>query len=348
MKEKQLKQRNINFDILRALAAFGVVCIHSTIYEWKNHSPSETEFLVFNIINCLGRCAVPLFFMLSGAFMLQAKKCEKDILKKAGKLLFIYVVWSALYACAEMGSGFLHFRCSQWLEYFINAKFHLWFLPIIICIYMIFPILYAFVQYEDGRYVRYAVWIFFIFGICKNTLIVLFPENTYLNAVLGKCSVELCEYTGYFILGYYLMYLGKKEKKIYRAFMTYLIAVVFCIVATQLVSVRRNELVNVFSSYFSLPVYIEAVSIFTIFCRWKIDWQKCKRLGYVGSYIAGTSLGVYLLHPFVMEHLDSVFGINAKMCHAIISLPMVAVLSYSISVVVVGAMKKIPLLRGIC
>ncbi len=242
----------------------------------------------------------------------------------------------------------VHFQFSEWLDNFINAKFHLWFLPIMICIYIIVPVLYAFVHYEEGHYVGYAVVLFFVFGICKSTLIVLFPENVYLNTVLGKCSVELCEYTGYFLLGYYLLVHDKKRVKSYCAAITFGVAVLLAIVVTQIMSVCSNGIVNIFNSYFSLPVFVEAVSLFIIFRELKINWDKHSQIRKGVTYISGTSLGIYLLHPFVMEHLDSIIGINAKMCHPVLSLPAVTILSFVISGVVIGIMRKIPVVREVC
>lgn len=341
-------KRYTNFDVLRSLAAFMVVCIHSTIYYWKDYAPDSFGFFVFTLFNCIGRCAVPLFFMISGAFMLQHKIDIKYVLKKTGKLVLVYVIWSALYAFSELGGNIIHFQLSQWLDNFINEKFHLWFLPIMICIYVILPILYSFVHYEEGRYVGYAVVLFFIFGICKNTLIVLFPENDYLNTSLGKCSVELCEYTGYFLLGYYLLVLDKKKIRTYLAWIIYGVSVVFAIAVTQIVSMQQQKIVNVFNSYFSLPVFLEAVSLFIIFRELKIDWDRYSGIDRVVTYIARTSLGIYLLHPFVMEHLDSMLGINAKMCHVALALPVVVVLSFGISSVIIGIMKKIPVINKLC
>lgn len=341
-------KRHINFEVLRSVAAYMVICIHSTIYYWKDYEPDTLEFSAFSVFNCFGRCAVPIFFMLSGAFMLQHKIDIKYILKKAGKLALIYLVWSALYAISEMGSEALHFQISQWWHNFVNEKFHLWFLPVLICIYLILPVLRPFVNYEDGRYVGYMVILFLVFGICKNTLVVLSPDNTYLCTILGKASVELCEYTGYFLLGYYLLILNKQKVHPALAGCVYIVTVLFSITITQIVSIQEKQLVNVFNSYFTLPVFIEAVSLFVMFKELRIDWDKHRLASKVFTYTSGAGLGIYLLHPFIMEHMDSICGINAKMCTPALALLIVTLLSFIISWILIILMKKIPIVRKLC
>lgn len=140
----------------------------------------------------------------------------------------------------------------------------------------------------------------------------------------------------------------KKGIKSYCAAITFGVAVLLAIVVTQIMSVCSNGIVNIFNSYFSLPVFVEAVSLFIIFRELKINWDKHRQIKKGVTYISGTSLGIYLLHPFVMEHLDSIIGINAKMCHPVLSLPAVTILSFVISGVVIGIMRKISVVREVC
>lgn len=51
------KCRNVGLDILKVIAAFFVVCIHA---------PFENEF--GKDLKAISRCAVPIFFMITGFF----------------------------------------------------------------------------------------------------------------------------------------------------------------------------------------------------------------------------------------------------------------------------------------
>lgn len=69
-------QRNFNFDLIRSLACFLVVCIHCGGYVGELHETQGFSFcgnlLWFLWINIICS-AVPFFVMLSGALLLSGK-----------------------------------------------------------------------------------------------------------------------------------------------------------------------------------------------------------------------------------------------------------------------------------
>lgn len=70
-------QRNFNFDLIRSLACFLVVCIHCGGYVGELHEMQGFSFygnlLYFLWINTICS-AVPFFVMLSGALLLSGKE----------------------------------------------------------------------------------------------------------------------------------------------------------------------------------------------------------------------------------------------------------------------------------
>lgn len=339
--------RNLSFELLRVIAAFMVVAVHSTIYYWNLYNPTDPEYLAYNIVNCIGRCSVPLFLMISGGFMLQRKPDNVwYIVKKVVKLVIVYLIWSALYATLEFRGG--EHTISNWLYYFVNEKFHLWYLPVMAGIYILSPLIYAFTHFENGNYVKYAVIMFFVFGICKSTLISILGSESYISTMLEKAAVELCEYTGYFILGYYLMALYDKKIKLNVLVAIFAVSFIFSLTVTQIMSVVKQTPFNCFNSSFSITNFVEAVSLFLIFKGTADYWNERKKTGKLIMSISRASFGIYLIHPFVLERLDFSFGINTTIFNAFIALPFVAVLSFLCSYIVITVIKKIPVLNQLC
>lgn len=70
-------QRNLNFDLIRSLACFFVVCIHCIGYVDELHETLGFSFLG-NLLYFLWKnvicTAVPFFVMLSGALLLSGKE----------------------------------------------------------------------------------------------------------------------------------------------------------------------------------------------------------------------------------------------------------------------------------
>jgi surface polysaccharide O-acyltransferase-like enzyme len=347
MEDVMGNNRNLSFEMLRVIAAFMVLSIHATIYYWKDCPVDNIEYLAYNIVNCLGRCSIPIFLMISGYFMLRREpKSIGHILKKAGRLIFVYVIWSALYAIIEFRSG--EITIYNWLYYFVNEKFHLWYLPVMACIYIMFPLLYAITHFENGKYVKYAVILFFVFGICRCTLIAIFQNESLITAILNKSSVELCGYVGYFILGYYLGTIDSGRIKVKNLAVLFAVSFILPLVITQILAVVYKTQMNIFNSSYSIFNCMQGVALFLIFKKSSYDWNKHERFGKIIVSLSKASLGIYLIHPFILERLDFSFGINTKMCNAFISLPIVSVLAFVVSYVVITVVKKIPALKYIC
>jgi surface polysaccharide O-acyltransferase-like enzyme len=237
---------------------------------------------------------------------------------------------------------------SNWLHYFVNEKFHLWYLPVMAGIYILSPVLYAFVHFENGKYVKYAVIMFFVFGICRSTLISILGSESYISIMLNKVTVELCEYTGYYILGYYLMTIYDKKIKLNMLVVILVGSFIFSLTVTQIMSVVKQTPFNCFDSLFSITNFLEAVCLFMIFKGTADYWNGRKKTGTLIMSISKASLGIYLIHPFVFERLDYSLGINSTIFNAFIALPFVTILTFICSYIVITVLKKIPVLNQLC
>ena len=69
----ELNKRQMNMDALRVIAAVAVVFIHAASYS------SQVTFAFFNAVT---RFSVPVFFMISGYFMLGRDASPKTALGK--------------------------------------------------------------------------------------------------------------------------------------------------------------------------------------------------------------------------------------------------------------------------
>lgn len=87
------KERNHLIDAIKCLACFGVVMLHMPAVKFQKE--------IIDIQDMLGRCGVPLFFMISGYFA--AKHVEKDpgssrwFFKRAVKMLQQFVIFELIF-----------------------------------------------------------------------------------------------------------------------------------------------------------------------------------------------------------------------------------------------------------
>ncbi|MEI3529907.1 MAG: acyltransferase family protein [Bacilli bacterium] len=63
----------LDLDVLRILASIAVVLVHVASQKWYTVTDLKT-FTVFNFFDCIGRFAVPIFFMISGVLFLDKNR----------------------------------------------------------------------------------------------------------------------------------------------------------------------------------------------------------------------------------------------------------------------------------
>ena len=90
--------RVVKYDILRVAACFSIVLLHVSASYWSVVDVQSREFLVMTVYNSLTRFAVPVFFMLSGLFLVTPERENVAVGKRVLKLVALFYVWSAFYA----------------------------------------------------------------------------------------------------------------------------------------------------------------------------------------------------------------------------------------------------------
>ena len=89
------EKRMLHYDLLRILAAFSVVMLHSASQFWYTLPVTDKDWLIMNSYDSLVRFGVPVFVMISGALFLSDDK-KTDIKRlythNILRLLIIYIV----------------------------------------------------------------------------------------------------------------------------------------------------------------------------------------------------------------------------------------------------------------
>ena len=98
------KNRLIYMDILRIIACFSVVMLHTAAQFWYTLPIDQLEWKIANSYDAVFRFGVPIFVMISGALFLNKEKViniKKLYRHNILRLACVYIIWSCIYGLID-------------------------------------------------------------------------------------------------------------------------------------------------------------------------------------------------------------------------------------------------------
>ncbi len=294
-------KRIFYLDVLRCLACIAVVLTHACSTNMPSYG--SIDYVVSAILSCLPNGAVPIFVMISGALFLEEKKqiTNKKMLYYVLKLLKFYIFWDVVYCFIFrivrplITNSPVSFTTI--LGAIINGHYHLWFIPMLVGLYLIVPLLRLWVKTENKKYVKYYLFLSFIF-------VFLIPQGMSILGLLSEKTNEIVifdyinlkyvfGYTSYFILGWYLNNTKIEKKKL---FFVLLIVSLSVSVLNKILSAKYNVESFILSGNFSLITLFYVLSLFIVIKNIFIDYEKNNTFKKTICFIGDNSLGIYAIH----------------------------------------------------
>lgn len=195
--------KKINIDVARFVVSFLVIAIHISPFININQD------INFFFTRVLGRIAVPLFFMITGYFVIDGCLKDKSKLKKYTiKILKIYLFCIILYLPINIYMGKFNnisiFSIVK--DILINGTlYHLWYFPALI---LGIWITYYFIKKLGNRKTFIIVIVLYIIGLLGDSYYGL-TQNVYILSYIYDFIFKICDYTrnGLFYASIFL-YLG--------------------------------------------------------------------------------------------------------------------------------------------
>lgn len=347
MKGKMADKRMIHYDLLRIVAAFSVVMLHSAAQFWYTLDIYKREWMIANSYDALFRFGVPVFVMISGALFLRPDY-EMDIkqLYKHNilRLLVLYVVWSCVYGLWDARN--FQYAEAGWKPYvreMLYGRYHLWFLPMLIGIYVLLPLLRSWIHNSDKKNLQYFMGLFLVFQIGKETLRALTVMDE-LHYILDEIKIPMvCSYVGYFVWGYYLSHIGISRKIRNIVYVAVIPAMAGNVLLGNYLSHRSGEAQGVFYDSFGIFTFVVVTALFLL----AQEWFGLKSFGSISSgiicEISADTLGIYLMHIGLMEALE-IKGIHSMLLPNVVGIPVHAMLCFGICLIVAAILRRIPII----
>ena len=353
MKVEAVKEQGRTYclDLLRAVACLLVVLLHVSALFVR--SPlNSAGFWLGNLLESVSRAGVGLFVMLSGRLMLDENyKYTREKLKKhLLKLLVFYVFWSCLYAlCFELAWPLLKKEPVDLLQVawrVVQGHYHLWFIPMMMGLYLILPLLRLWVNKANIRYVRYFLILAVIFGFAlpqgASVLSSVHPVFTRLSTLLDSWQIHYpVGFTAYFVLGWYLGQIDFGKKKAVLALVT---GVTVTFAGTFLIRRFTAQTSFIFYEYLSLNVLLSVIGLFALFTRvyTRKDYPQ-GQFGKLVGLVSRHSLGIYATHVAVMTVANYIL----PQIHPAVNIPVLYIVSVAGALAASVILSKLPLLKKV-
>lgn len=299
-----MKDRSYAIDFLRVVSILGVVAIHSSTSFLDRSTPFTLQFYIVHAFNQLTRFSVPLFFAISG-FLLTSRYPNISSLKnfynrRFSKIIIPYIFWTLVYYLIIFPNPVLSLFSFNFLNNLLtgDASYQLYFIPVIILLYLIFPII---VSYKKIFFSKLFVFSFIIieaiilsatyyqnvnlplYPPIRNTILNLFPFFIGCYGALNK--TELAEFV-----------------KKHTLFLVTLSAVAgVAIITESLLLFKVTHNAEFIRNQWRVSIMVYSLSAGTLagyyYNRFFHKWNK------VVHFLSGLSLGVFFIHVVFLTYI---------------------------------------------
>ena len=304
------------------------------------HLPvGEYNWYVAVVGDSLVRWSVPVFVMISGALFLKPEKeitIRAIMTKYVKRLLIAYLFWYLAYMCFSVailsyGAHSLVIDCTC-----LTPHFHLWFLPMLMGVYLLIPILRRVVT--DAKLLRYTLILWFIYITVSFILIEDVPQISQLftkNLLVG--------YAGYFLLGYYIsvsQFSRAQKRFIYGLGV---LGALVTILGTVFLSFNSGVVEQRFLFNISPNVVMMSAALFLLIKELSFKLQNANYK--VIEYVRNDLFGIYLVHGFWLWAINRAFF--RDMASHVITLPLITIFIFILSLYTTKLIRVIPKLKKV-
>ena len=358
------KERVVFLDYLRVVACFMVMAIHSCEpFYLGGEAPNITsiasrwDMLWISVTECLCRACVPLFVMTSAYLLFPLSKPTGEFFKhRFARIAVPFAVWAVAYV-ACFGSG-----AASWgkmLFNFPDEGGHLWFVPMILGLYVLMPLLSPWAEKVEAKELKgwLLAWLVTTtFPFLRQLWGSLYGEPPFgaVPYLWGECPWNafgtfhyVSGFVGYVLLGLWFRKFAPRldRKKARNIAMPIWIAgaavmslPLFFFVRTFPFSAPYQTAVVMETSieYCSIGVALTTFAAFLVFRTFDVgNWFHRK----VVRPIAEASYGMYLLHMFILTPTFAVLRPHLPTPLAILA---TAVATFSCSALATILIRRLP------
>lgn len=311
---KKDKERTLYYDVLNVIACIAVIFLHHNGLVHK-YSPSlQGSWSQALFVEVVAFFAVPIFLMLSGATLMGYRNrynTRTFFKKRLSRVLVPFIIWSLIFFIIALLRGIYPIESltfsKVWNIFMTSDMMRVyWFFPVIISIYLAMPIL----SLLTGQANRKWLWYMAVTGLITYSI---FPPICKIFGLEFNDNYALPLTAGFVIfpiLGFLLATENIKRKWLITVCLSALLVLILRYIVTYNLTLRDGSTNNLLGSYLYFTGVLPATALFLLakLVKWE-SYIKGKLISVV-SVASSCSLGIYLIHIYVMDIELKFFGMS--------------------------------------
>ena len=343
-------------SFLNVIAAIAVIILHANGSFWGYRSGAEWK--MNNVLECLFFFAVPVFFMLSGATLLDYRDrydTKTFLQKRLSKTFIPFLFWSLFALVIKIFSAESpkdYFRGAMNFEKIFNGIFNteyqdvFWFFIPLFCIYLSIPLLSAIPKEEKIPVFAFTAAAAGIFNVVLPFLFALINRFGGLNFKYIFQIPVISGYLLYVLLGYLLHRVELQLPYRIGIYCAGLAGLLTHLLGTQILSDRAGFVDGFFKGYLNLPCVLYSVAVFVLVKYGVMRIRNEKLIRFV-SFVQKYTFEFYLMHKFIFMPLN--FLLEKVNIHfgSLPSILLLTVLTIPLCILITFLLRKIPVVKNI-
>ncbi|MFP4013819.1 MAG: acyltransferase [Chitinispirillaceae bacterium] len=336
-------------DLLKIVSIMGVITIHSAAPLLVSYDRAGAQFWwAGNIYNSLSRWCIPVFFMISGAFLIpKANGSLSHFFKRRlQRILLPFLLWSFVYFLWRIHINGEDLLFSDFFSLLIEGPiyYHLWFFYVLIVLYLFAPVLGTYFLAARGINPLY----FFLLWFLSASILPLLQEYFDLNFYFSNGSAySPYYYLGYFFLGFLLRDITLSAKETLLHLFFFFTGLFLTALGTYDLTIVQGDgqFEPYFFNYYSPNVFLMAFSIYLLIKS--IPFQNSGKAGII-SWAASCVPGIFLVHAIVIAvYKQGMLGftLSETMYRPAVGIPLFSLAVFGASLFIVTVIKLIPGLK---
>lgn len=335
------------YDMMNVVACIAVIVLHVNGAIWDfSYGRSWVTSL---ILECVFYWAVPVFFMISGATLIDYRKrydTKTFFKRRFSKTLIPFLFWSfvSIFWAVFSQHTLPIETLTDWrsiVDAVLNTKgldIYWFFIPLF-ALYLCIPFLSSVPETVRNSVFGFAFLYAFISTSCLPLLfnMLSIPYNAAIASPLNGGG-----YLMFLLLGYLFAHTAITRKKAIVIYLLGAFGLVLRYVGTLTRSYAAGAIDQLFYGYSNFPSVALAAAVFL--WLWRRDWSffnKPSRIRILRT-VSGASFGIYLIHFYLLRFFVESFAIDMHSWQwRFFGVPLV----YLVSLLFVLIMKKIPLVK---